>query len=368
MTLQLISQLGLIGLFAGAIPLIYSALRGKAQSFSRLTWLVLFCTFDLIIFGAFTRLTDSGLGCPDWPGCYGHSNPLLAMDKILSAQDQMPFGPVSVSKAWVEMLHRYFAMGVGFLIILLSITAWFRRAEFGKKTFIFSLGLLLLVCLQGAFGAWTVTLRLQPIIVTTHLLLALLLLVGLASLTEISANPVLKKPLGTRFPIWVAGIGIIVLFCQVFLGGWVSTNYAVLACRDFPLCNGQWIPEMDLSSGFSLWRALGETNSGTFIDIKALVGIHWVHRLGAVIALFTIFSVWRNIQRSIPKDNHLWNKATHRWASILGALGMIQLLTGLSNIVLEWPLFAALAHTAGAAALLVCMTKLVFLAMADDEI
>ena len=188
MTLRLITQLALIGLSIGSLPLIYSAIKGNQKNYQRLVWLVLFCTFDLIIFGAFTRLTDSGLGCPDWPGCYGHSNPLFAMDKILEAQIQMPTGPVTVSKAWIEMIHRYFAMGVGFLMIVLTVTAWLKKSSLGKSTAWLSTILLLLICCQGAFGAWTVTMKLQPIIVTTHLLLALLLLIGLSALTEISSS------------------------------------------------------------------------------------------------------------------------------------------------------------------------------------
>jgi cytochrome c oxidase assembly protein subunit 15 len=363
MTLQLITQLACIGLFVGSMPLIYASLKGSKKNFERLAWLVAFCTFDLIVFGAFTRLTDSGLGCPDWPGCYGQSTPLAAMSEILKAQEQMPFGPVTVSKAWIEMLHRYFAMGVGFLILVMTLTSWMKKAQLGVRTFYWSFGLLLLVCLQGAFGAWTVTLKLQPIIVTMHLLLGLLLLVGLVALTEV-ANPVQQSTQSQdAFPRWIPIAGFLVLYGQIFLGGWVSTNYAVLACRDFPLCGGELYPEMNFEHGFTLWRELGKTASGEFIDIKSLIAIHWVHRVGAIFALAMIFFVWRRARTaSIVISESLHNQALLRWANLLGLLGLIQLLTGLSNIVLEWPLVAALLHTAGAAALLVCLTKLIFLA------
>lgn len=363
MTLQLITQLACIGLLVGSMPLIYASLKGSKKNFERLSWLVAFCTFDLIVFGAFTRLTDSGLGCPDWPGCYGQSTPLGAMSEILKAQEQMPFGPVTVSKAWIEMLHRYFAMGVGFLILVMTLTSWMRKAQLGAKTFYWSFGLLLLVCLQGAFGAWTVTLKLQPIIVTIHLLLGLLLLVGLVALTEV-ANPIQQTmPSPYSFPKWIPIAGFLVLYFQIFLGGWVSTNYAVLACRDFPLCGGELYPEMNFEQGFTLWRELGKTASGEFIDIKSLIAIHWVHRVGAIFALAMIFFVWRRARTAATTiSESLHHQALLRWANLLGLLGLIQLLTGLSNIVLEWPLMAALLHTAGAAALLVCLTKLIFLA------
>lgn len=362
MSFQLITQLALIGIGVGSIPLIYSAFKGNRRNYEKLVWLVLFLTFDLIVFGAFTRLTDSGLGCPDWPGCYGHSNPVAAMGHILDAQSQMPMGPVTVSKAWIEMLHRYFAMGVGFLLIILSVTAWVNRSTLGKRVTWASFGLLLLVIIQGAFGAWTVTLKLQPIIVTTHLMLGLFLLSGLTALSEI-ATPEVKNDLPKiKFPTWIPLVGMLVLLVQIFLGGWVSTNYAVLACTDFPLCNGQLVPEMDFHHGFTWWRELGKTASGEFIDLNALVAIHWVHRIWAFVTLFVIAFVWKKAKHSVSNTNDPVSTRIVFWAKALGWLAIIQFLTGLSNVVLEWPLVAALAHTAGAAALLVCMTKLTCLA------
>lgn len=364
MSFQLITQLALIGIGVGSIPLIYSAFKGNQRNYQKLVWLVLFLTFDLIVFGAFTRLTDSGLGCPDWPGCYGHSNPVAAMGHILDAEKQMPMGPVTVSKAWIEMLHRYFAMGVGFLIIVLTLTAWFNRSTLDKKIRWTSFGLLILVIIQGAFGAWTVTLKLQPIIVTTHLMLGLFLLSGLVVLSEISvpASTQVVQKVDIHFPNWIPLLGMLVLLLQIFLGGWVSTNYAVLACTDFPLCNGQLVPEMDFQHGFTWWRELGKTATGEFIDINALVAIHWVHRIWAFVTLLVIAFVWRNAKLAVEGFSDSLSLRISFWAKALGWLAVIQFLTGLSNVVLEWPLVAALAHTAGAAALLVCMTKLTCLA------
>jgi cytochrome c oxidase assembly protein subunit 15 len=249
----------------------------------------------------------------------------------------------------------------------MTVISWLKRAQLGFKNFYASFGLLLLVCLQGAFGAWTVTLKLQPIIVTIHLLLGLLLLVGLTALTTI-ANPIKDSEAITIvnnkniFPLWIPAIGFLLLFVQIFLGGWVSTNYAVLACRDFPLCGGELIPEMNFQQGFTFWRELGKTASGDFIDMQSLIAIHWMHRVGAIFALAAIYFVYKKAKSAALKYESLHNRALTRWANFLGLLGLLQLLTGLSNIVLEWPLLAALLHTAGAAALLVCMTKLIFLA------
>ena len=238
-------QLALIGLAIAATVIFLFLLKNKNINFSRLVWLTAFFTFDLILFGAFTRLTDSGLGCPDWPGCYGTSNPLAALTDIRAAEAAMPTGPVTLSKAWIEMLHRYFAMGVGVLIIAISIWAWVKRHVLGPRIMWTSLGILILVCVQGAFGAWTVTMKLQPIIVTIHLMLGLSLLASLGYLYTLShlaqgSSWQMRRTKVTYPSVWLV-LAFIALIMQIFLGGWVSTNYAVLACEDFPLCHGQWV-------------------------------------------------------------------------------------------------------------------------------
>jgi heme a synthase len=366
MSWQLIIQLLLIAAFVGSVPMMYAASKGNALKLQQLVWVVLFFTFDLILFGAFTRLTDSGLGCPDWPGCYGHSNPLQAMEHILNAQKEMPFGPVTVSKAWIEMLHRYFASGVGFLIVVLTTLAWIKRKVFGIKVFQIAFGLFLLVCLQGAFGAWTVTMRLQPIIVTTHLLLALSLIMGLTFLTDqTQANLSLQKPKQyvSIIPIAVT----LVVLTQIFLGAWVSTNYAVLACSGFPTCNQEWFPNMDFLQGFTLWRELGKTASGDYLPVESLIAIHWTHRLGAliissVLSLFLFF-----LYRIRQFGNSAWQDRASYWSKYLCIVLFIQLLSGLSNVVFHWPLIAALIHTGGSAALLLGLVKLFSLSRAPSK-
>jgi cytochrome c oxidase assembly protein subunit 15 len=218
-----------------------------------LIWATLFLTFDLVLFGAFTRLSDSGLGCPDWPGCYGHASPFGAAGHIDAAASAQPTGPVTPQKAWIEMAHRYLATGVGALILLMAVLSWVaaRRRQATGVSPAWAVATLFWVCMQGAFGALTVTSKLQPAIVTLHLLGGIGLLVLLAAQ---AAN--LQPRLNGASRSLVLGVGavLILVLLQAALGGWVSSNYAVLACRDFPKCQGAWFPPADFAEGFHLWR------------------------------------------------------------------------------------------------------------------
>ena len=182
--LALFLELAIIAMVFAGLPLAYLWTRPGYSVFTKLNWVLVFITFDLIIFGAFTRLTDSGLGCPDWPGCYGTSNPWHALGDIQVAQAALPEGPVTVMKAWIEMIHRYLAMTVGTLILIQLGLAWTKVKTLGRSPLFGSLALLALVCMQGAFGAWTVTMKLQPIIVTIHLMLALILMASLTAYAQ----------------------------------------------------------------------------------------------------------------------------------------------------------------------------------------
>jgi cytochrome c oxidase assembly protein subunit 15 len=330
-----------------ALPLAYVALSRDPHKLRKLTWVTAFLTFDLIAFGAFTRLTDSGLGCPDWPGCYGHSNPLSAGEQIRAAETALPSGPVTMTKAWIEMVHRYFAMAVGFLIIVLMVMHWRRwlRSRAPAHAPWLATFTLFAVCLQGAFGAWTVTMKLQPAIVTAHLLggLALLALLTWQALREATAASVAPTAARLR-PLALAAFALLVV--QIALGGWVSTNYAVLACPDFPLCHGRLVPDMDFRHGFALWRDLGMTVGGEPIPFQALVAVHWVHRMFAFVVIAVLgLLAWR-----------AWRQpGLRRLARLLAALTLLQFTTGLSNVVLSWPLLLAVLHSAGAAALVAVM-------------
>jgi heme a synthase len=375
-------RLMIMGLAVALGPLAWVWLRNKnasmAQRLRVLTLVLLFLTFDLVVFGAFTRLTDSGLGCPDWPGCYGSASPFGAQIHIDAAQSAMPTGPVTHPKAWIEMIHRYLATGVGVLILTLTVATWLAWREEGRvgrsdqrgdqgaaqvlspwwPTFT-----LLWVCLQGAFGALTVTMKLFPAIVTLHLLGGLVLLALLMAQAQryrlahdkpgvaaTKSSMSALSPLSSRTRLLVM-VGFTLLWLQIALGGWVSTNYAVLACTDFPTCQNSLWPAMDFKQGFTLWRELGAGHDGAVISFQALTAIHYVHRLVAYLVVALLLALAVTLHRS---------PAFRRDAYWLAGLIALQVVTGVSNVVLGWPLLAAVLHTAGAGALVVLLTGLVF--------
>ena len=350
----------LLGALLALGPLAWLWLRhrhtGPSARLRALTVMTLFLTFDLVLFGAFTRLTDSGLGCPDWPGCYGSASPVGAAGDIHAAQSALPSGPVTHAKAWIEMTHRYLATGVGGLITLLAVSSWVghrqRRSVAGGEPTPspwWATATLIWVCMQGAFGALTVTLKLYPAIVTLHLLGAL----GLLGLLAVQSQGYGRKPLQMSRSLLVGTLVVAALSAvQIALGGWVSTNYAVLACSEFPGCQGSLWPEMDFAHGFTVLRKLGAGKDGGYLPFAALTAIHYIHRLGAyAVLLGTALLAWRMHATAQP--------ALRRWVFSIGAVAVWQLATGLSNVVLGWPLIAAVAHTGGAAALVVLLSLLI---------
>ncbi len=346
-------RLMLLGAVIALGPLAWVWLRSRGQApagrLAALTALTLFLTFDLVLFGAFTRLTDSGLGCPDWPGCYGMASPAGAQAQISQAQAAMPTGPVTHGKAWIEMVHRYLATAVGVLILTLAAATWWQHRRKALPVHpAWPAATLVWVCLQGAFGALTVTMKLFPAIVTAHLLggMALLALLCVQALryrqAEHGQGP-LAIAAATRNWLW-AGTALLAL--QLALGGWVSTNYAVLACNTFPSCQGSAWPAMDFRQGFELWRELGKTGDGQQLGFAALTAIHYSHRLMAYL-VFAVLGIvaWQLVRAGLRRPA--------RW---IGGLLLWQLASGVSNVVLGWPLVAAVAHTGGAAGLVVALT------------
>ena len=339
-------RLALLALVIALLPLSWIWLRRRGQDtrarLAALTALTLFLTFDLMVVGAFTRLTDSGLGCPDWPGCYGSASPLGAHAEISAAHAAAPGGPVSHSKAWIEMVHRYLAMTVGVLAFVIAVVSWLERKRLPFST-AWPLFTLLWVLVQGLLGKYTVTLKLYPVIVMLHLLGGAVLLMLLAAQHEAFRQRALVLP--GRLRRAVQGV-LAVWLVQMALGGWVSSNYAVLACTGFPQCNGQWWPVADFGAGFTLLRALGEG-----ITHEALIGIHMAHRLFAVVAALAsaalAWALWRQPQAT-----------ARRFGMGVALLLLAQLASGLSNVVLGWPLPAALAHSAGAAAMVLSLALL----------
>lgn len=348
-----IARMALLGIVIALGPLAWVWLRHRqaapAQRLRALTLLTLFLTFDLVLFGAFTRLTDSGLGCPDWPGCYGSASPFGAQQEISAAEAEMPTGPVTHRKAWIEMVHRYLATGVGVLITVMAIASWLLRRQVALSPW-WATVTLVWVCVQGAFGALTVTWKLYPAIVTAHLLGGLILVALLTAQAQVFRGRSLRLAGGVHGLAWAV---FALVWLQVALGGWVSTNYAVLACSGFPSCNGNWWPAMDFEHGFTVMRELGAGKDGGHLPFAALVAIHYTHRLAAY-AVFAAIGLlaWRLL--AIPGREPQARRFA--WA-LLGCAGW-QFATGLSNVVLGWPLLAAVSHTGGAAALVGVLTAL----------
>ncbi len=338
----------LVGVIA-LVPLAWLWLRQRGADtrgrLAAITALTLFLTLDLVVFGSFTRLTDSGLGCPDWPGCYGEASPFGAKDDIHAAQSAMPDGPVTWHKAWIEMIHRYLAMTVGALILVTAAASLAARRALPHSPLWPWLTLGWIV-VQGLFGRYTVTWKLYPAIVTLHLLGGLLLLALLAIQHEAYRARSLALPAGLRR---FAGLALALLVLQIALGGWVSTNYAVLACNSFPDCNGHWWPPMNFAEGFTLLRELGRAGHGGYLSFEALVAIQMAHRLGAVAAALALAALaWQLLAQPALRGH----------GRALALLLVAQVGTGLSNVVLDWPIVAALAHSAGAALLVLVLTSL----------
>jgi heme a synthase len=350
-------QLMAVGLAVAALPLAWWFWQQRsarpASRLRSLTLITLFLTFDLVLFGAFTRLTDSGLGCPDWPGCYGSATPIGAKTEITAAQSAMPTGPVTHGKAWIEMVHRYLATGVGVLIVSLATMTWWQRRQHQVLSPWWPTFTLVWVCLQGAFGALTVTMKLFPAIVTLHLLFGIgLLALLMAQAVRYDGAGVRPIPSALRLGVWS---GFFLLWLQIALGGWVSTNYAVLACPDFPTCNGQWVPHMNWQ-GFDVWRELGRMPDGQLLPFDALSSIHFVHRSAAWLVLAVLlWCGWRLRQFA----------GTHAAGLVLLGLSALQFITGLSNVVFGWPLLAAVLHTGGAAAMVITLTWVLSVSRAD---
>lgn len=287
--------------------------------------------FGVITLGAWVRLSDAGLGCPDWPGCYG---------QWLGVPDHA----VDLGKAWKEMVHRYFAGTLGLAIFALCLLSWRQRPRLSPAL---PTALALIVVFQALLGMWTVTLLLKPLVVTAHLLggmatLALLVWLHLRESERLPAADGLKVP---------ALAALVLVIAQIALGGWVSSNYAALVCPDFPACQGRWLPAMDFGQAFSLHRELGRTADGAPLSLAALTAIHWSHRLGAV--LLAIVAGWLALAL-------LRRPGWRTWGASLLALLLLQVGLGVANVLLGLPLSVAVAHNAGAALLLAAILAVNF--------
>jgi heme a synthase len=310
-------------------------------------------TLAVILLGAYVRLSDAGLGCPDWPGCYGN---VVVPDAVTAEQHpDHAVRPLETGKAWKEMVHRYFASALGAVVAsILVASLWLRRRN-PNQPVMWPILLSIVVILQAALGMWTVTLLLKPVVVVGHLLggfttLTLVVCLYLALGSE-RARIFAEKNTG-RWPFRVALVAIALLVLQIALGGWTSSNYAALACTDFPTCQHAWKPETNFAEAFTLWRGLGVNYEFGVLDSVARVTIHWSHRVGAllvfmVVGALSVALLWAH--RAAPV------RRAARWVV---ALLLLQVGLGVSNVVLSLPLWVAVAHNGVAALLLVSLVSL----------
>jgi cytochrome c oxidase assembly protein subunit 15 len=302
--------------------------------------------FTVVLLGAYTRLVDAGLGCPDWPGCYGFLTVPDEHHEIQLATEAFPHAPVEAEKAWPEMIHRYFAGSLGLLVAALAVIGLVNRQK-NEQPLILSLALLGIIIFQAALGMWTVTLGLLPIIVMGHLLggfitLTLLLLLFL--------NIRHHNPVAWASPIRsLALAAVAIVFVQIVLGGWTSANYAAIICTDFPACQGNMIPALDFSGAFTVSTEGVSNYQGGHLDNSARVTIHWLHRLGALITtMYLLFLVFK-----------LYLAGWKKFSSWILLLLVTQVSLGISNVVFSLPLAVAVAHNGVAVLLLMSLAALV---------
>jgi len=313
--------------------------------YKRLTLFATLLALIVVSFGAYTRLTDSGLGCPDWPGCYGTLSVPESIDQIEKAQAVYPDSPVEVEKAWIEMIHRYIAGILGVMILVIAFVSIKLRDQinYSLKWPFFLLGL---VIFQAALGMWTVTLLLKPAVVSSHLLGGMTVLGILTFLMHRNYGTHRENLVSNRFDRKIIRFSLVLLFIQIALGGWTSTNYAALACTDYPTCHGSLIPEMDFSNAFTIFRELGVTSLGEPLSLEALHAIQWVHRVGAIVLLVYLLFV-----AYILKVNQGFNM----WRNVLILVISLQFIIGIANLLLHLPIVLATLHNLGAALLVVIL-------------
>lgn len=306
----------------------------------------------VIVFGAYVRLTDAGLGCPDWPGCYGFVTVPQTAEDYLSVEENFPGEIVDEGKAWREMIHRYIASLLGFLILLMFLKDFFsfRKGEGSLKDLKLSGALLALVIFQGMLGMWTVTLKVHPLVVTAHLI---------GGLTTLSLLFFYYRSIETDSEKFISApnvlfVGLSILILQIILGGWTSTNYAALGCPDLPLCYGEvWPSNMDFEEGFLKWQEVGVNYEGGQLSPSGRTAIHFVHRLGAIVALIALGLI------GLRYLKHTSDRV--RGASILMLIALsAQLAIGILMVWFGIPLFLATAHNAFAALLLLSFINLLY--------
>ena len=302
--------------------------------------------FVVVVLGAYVRLTTAGLGCPDWPGCYGHITPPSRLD-FAEHNQVFPNKPLDAGKAWREMIHRYAASTLGLICVALAVLGFATRRQ-RLVSLPLAWGLVAIIVFQGLLGMLTVTWQVTPLVVTGHLLFGLTTL-SLLWWLWLSLQPARPRgdPRAARFVWRLALIGLVALIIQIALGGWTSTNYADIACPDFPKCQNSWWPNADFRNAFVLWRGLGVNYEGGVLSIPARVAIHLTHRMGAVVAAITLALAATLVIRRRASLTYV-SPAAYAVLIVL----VLQLTIGITMVLRGFPLILATAHTAGAALLL----------------
>ena len=311
--------------------------------FKNLLLLTTVTAFCLVVLGAYVRLSDAGLGCPDWPGCFGALSVPDSQSAIENAELNFPAQHIESTKAWKEMIHRYLAGFLGLMILLIGIISY-KKKNILKVHPVLPYSIVLLVILQALLGMWTVTLLLKPLIVSAHLIGGMTTLGLLTYFTHRYWGKIQANIIKSKHEILLVRLSLLVLFIQIFLGGWTSTNYAGLACTDFPTCHGALIPNLNFNDAFDMLRDLGKLNDGSPLPLSAFETIQWVHRLGALIT-WLFFGYLASVIIRYKAMKHL--------GYVLLFAITCQFIIGIVNLLLHLPIVLAVTHTLGAASLVV---------------
>jgi heme a synthase len=315
------------------------------QWFRKLALIAAVLALCVVVMGAYVRLSDAGLGCPDWPGCYGTLTVPQSQEAIAHAQTRYPGSTIEAHKAWKEMIHRYLAGSLGLIVLTLFALGWKAKKKIKVSPWL-PTGLLGIITFQALLGMWTVTMLLKPVIVSGHLLGGMTTLALLVWIAHRHWGSYSEAFMPNNLMRACIRIGLLVLFCQIFLGGWTSTNYAALACTDFPTCHGVWVPSMNFGDAFHLVRNLGQNADGGNLTLESLTAIQWIHRIGAIITL---------IYLGLLAINGLKYTQIKTLSVFLILMLIIQISLGISNLVLHLPIVLAVAHNLGAAILVVIL-------------
>jgi cytochrome c oxidase assembly protein subunit 15 len=309
----------------------------------RLTTIAMLVSLIVVMLGAYTRLTHAGLGCPDWPGCYGHLAVASLSQDHSASQAQFPDAPIETKKAWTEMIHRYIAGSLVLLVLLMNVCVWRANRAGQHVPWTIPLVLVGLIGFQALLGMWTVTLKLLPLVVVGHLLGGILIFSSLCYLRLTLSG--VRQADNPRWRFWMT-LGVLFVLCQIALGGWVSSNYAGIACIGFPQCNGQWWPHLNFTEAFRLFLPVGVNYQGGVLDAEARLTIQFVHRLGAmmVATYLLVLSIWLWLNCRFGRLRIA--------AGFTAALVMLQFSLGIANVVYLLPLPIAVLHNGVAAMLL----------------